>query len=114
MPSSTGCWGRCDNTAMCLHRPCSVHGLLRASFERRGCATVLTRQLARYPLRLLEPRRPEGYSGALVYVGLVAGGVQAGDCLDMELNLGRGAQALVTTQSATKILTMPTGEAIQR
>jgi urease accessory protein len=91
-----------------------VHGLLRASFERRDCATVLTRQLARYPLRLLEPRRPEGYSGALVYVGLVAGGVQAGDSLDLELNLGRGAQALVTTQSATKILTMPTGEAIQR
>jgi urease accessory protein len=44
----------------------------------------------------------------------VAGGVQAGDCLDVELELGSGAQALVTTQSATKILRMHEGEAIQR
>jgi len=91
-----------------------VRGLLHAYFERRDCATVLTRQLARYPLRLLEPRRPDGYSGALVYLGMVAGGVQAGDSLDLQLDLGCGAQALVTTQSATKILTMPRGEAIQR
>jgi urease accessory protein len=87
---------------------------LHAWFEHRDCATVLTRQVARYPLRLFEPRRPDGYSGALVYLGLVAGGVQAGDLLDVELDLGRGAQALVTTQSASKILSMPAGEAIQR
>ncbi|MDQ6675454.1 MAG: urease accessory protein UreD [Chloroflexota bacterium] len=91
-----------------------MHGLLQAYLERRGSATVLTRQLARYPLRLLEPLRPDGYSGALVYVGMVAGGVQAGDSLDLEFDLGCGAQALVTTQSATKILTMPSGEATQR
>jgi urease accessory protein len=91
-----------------------VHGRLYGCFERRDHVTVLTRQVARYPLRLLEPRRPVGYSGALVYIGMVAGGVQAGDCLDLELDLGRAAEVLVTTQSASKILTMPTGEALQR
>lgn len=91
-----------------------MHGLVHGNFERRNNATVLTRQLARYPLRLLEPRRPEGHFGALVYVGMVSGGVQEGDRLDLELELGRGAQALVTTQSASKILTMPNGAAIQR
>ncbi len=91
-----------------------MHGLVQAYLERRDHATVVTRQLARYPLRLLEPRRPVGYSGALVYIGMVAGGVQEGDRLDLELELGGGAEALVTTQSASKILTMPSGEATQR
>jgi urease accessory protein len=91
-----------------------VYGFARGSFERRDGATVLTRQAARYPLHLLEPRRPDGYRGALLYLAMVAGGVQSGDCLDVELHLADGAQALVTTQSATKILTMSSGQASQR
>ncbi len=68
--------------------------------------TIVTHQLAQHPLRLFVPPSDAGDPAALLYLGMIAGGLLAGDRMETTLTLGPGAQALATTQSASKILTM--------
>ena len=84
-----------------------MHGLVRARFERRGDRTLLTQQLARSPLRMSEPARPADLEAALIYLGTLGGGIQAGDRLEVSIDLGVRTHVLLTTQSANKILSMP-------
>jgi urease accessory protein len=52
------------------------------------------------PLRLLCPRRPGG--AAWIVAGNLGGGLVDGDDLALEVQVGRGATCVVTTQASTK------------
>lgn len=62
----------------------------------------LARLFQRAPLRVLFPKQPQGEIpvAALVNVG---GGLVAGDRMSVEVAVGEGARALVTTQAAEKV-----------
>jgi urease accessory protein len=91
-----------------------THGLVRACLERHGGITILSKHYARYPLHLMAPQPPQGYAGALLYLSMVAGGIQQDDQLDVQLDLKAGAEAIVTTPAASKVLSMAGGAAWQR
>jgi urease accessory protein len=70
-------------------------------FERVRGETVLTRAAAASPLRVLNP----GNAGAAawVYLATYGGGLVGGDALDITIDAGPGAAALVATQASTKV-----------
>jgi urease accessory protein len=69
--------------------------------ERAGGRSVVTRLLARSPLRLLTPANAG--VGAWVYASTFGGGLVAGDRIALEVAVGPGATALVGTQAQTKV-----------
>lgn len=69
--------------------------------------SVVTRMLARSPLRLLAPRNAG--DAAWVYAATLGGGVLPGDHLALELTVGSGATAFVGTQSQTKVFRSDAG-----
>ena len=88
---------------------------LRLAFERRGDCTILadldrrapyTAQRALYP----DPEMPDQ---AWLFMITTSGCVLQGDRLALEVALGPGARAHVTTQSATKIHSMDANYAAQ-
>lgn len=76
-------------------------GTAALAFERQGGATVVSRALARSPLRLLMPRNHG--RAAWVYTSSYGGGLVGGDALSVTVQVGPGAAAVLATQSATKI-----------
>jgi urease accessory protein len=91
------------------------NGLLRLGFERRGARTLLADLDRRTPFmaqRVLYPERslPDL---AWLFVITTTGCVLQGDRLALDVRLGPGARAHVTTQSATKIHTMDANYAVQ-
>jgi urease accessory protein len=91
------------------------NGLLRLGFERRGNRTILVDLERRAPLmaqRVLYPERSLPDLGWL-FIITTTGCVLQGDRLALEVRLGAGARAHVTTQSATKIHTMDANYAVQ-
>jgi urease accessory protein len=91
-----------------------MHGLLDVTFERRGEKTVARVIRQRAPLKVLRPFYPEGASPAHLYILNVAGGVLAGDQMEVSLRLESGAKGLVAVPSATKVYSMPSGEGRQK
>ncbi|GIH15012.1 urease accessory protein UreD [Rugosimonospora africana] len=90
-------------------------GLLRLAFEHRAGRTVLADLYRQAPLlaqRALywDPEMPEL---ACVYVISTSGGILQGDRYRIDVSLGAGARALVTTQAATKIQAMDANYASQ-
>jgi urease accessory protein len=81
------------------------HG--RVAFAVSGGRTVVTRALARSPLRLLTPRRP--HPAAWVYASSFGGGLVDGDSVELDVAVGGGAIALITTQASTKVYRSPSG-----
>ncbi len=69
--------------------------------EQRGGRTVLARKRQFGPLTLQRPFYPEG-SVCHLYLLHPPGGVVGGDSLAVDIDLGPGARALVTTPGATK------------
>lgn len=81
--------------------PCSS-GAVWLSFAGRGEHTRLARLYQKAPLRALFPRsRAEGLPVAVV--ANVGGGLVAGDRTRVEIEVGSGASALVTSQAAEKV-----------
>lgn len=74
---------------------------------RRGGRSVVTRALAHSPLRLLTP----GNHGdaAWVFLSTYGGGFVGGDTVDVQVQVGAGATALVQTQASTKVYRSPKG-----
>ena len=77
-------------------------GALRLAFERRGDATVLAACRSTLPLQVLAPVALEG-PAAVVSLLNPTGGVLGGDRLAVDVALGAGAHACLTTPSATRI-----------
>jgi len=76
-------------------------------FCREGPKTVVSRAYAASPLRVLMPNN-HGHA-AWVFLVSLGGGLVDGDHLDVSIDAGRGASALVGTQASTKIYRSPRG-----
>jgi urease accessory protein UreH len=74
-------------------------------FERRGCQTVLAHSYAEPPFRIGSVLTLDGAA----YVILVCSGpgIFAGDTLNCTLRVGRGAQVVLTSQSALQVHPSP-------
>lgn len=77
-------------------------GRLRLGFERRGTATVLARCRYTLPLQVLAPVALDD-AAAVVSVLNPTGGLVGGDRLLIDIDLGPGAHACLTTPSATRV-----------
>ena len=91
----------------------AVTGLTRGAgagelaFTRVDGRTVLTRAFAASPLKILSPRRSG--ASAWAYLATYGGGLVGGDRIDLRVNVGRDAAALVSTQASTKVYRSPLG-----
>jgi urease accessory protein len=77
-------------------------GALALGFERRGAATVLARARSALPLQVLAPLALAD-PAAVVSILNPPGGLVGGDRLAVEVTVGAGAHACLTTPSATKV-----------
>lgn len=75
---------------------------LEVGVERRGDVSVATHRRHRGPLRLQKPLYPEGRGVAHLLVVHPPAGIAGGDRLEVDVDVARGAHALVTTPGATK------------
>jgi urease accessory protein len=90
-------------------------GFLRLGFERRDGTTILAELDRRVPYLAQRALHPDAALPDLAHVFLItsSGCLLQGDRLALEVALGRGARAHVTTQSATKIHAMDVNLATQ-
>src|SRR5438045_6935103 len=89
-------------------------GRLDLLLERAGAITRPVRCAVQPPLQLSrarydDPARPNDPALTLVHLG----GILAGDHYDLQIALGEGAGARVTTAAATQVYRMPQGAATQ-
>ncbi len=75
--------------------------------RQQGNRSVVTRAFATSPLRLLTPSNHG--SAAWVYTSSLGGGLVDGDDVRLDIDVGPGAAAYVSTQSATKVYRSPRG-----
>jgi urease accessory protein len=88
------------------------NGELRLRFAEREGQTALVENYARPPLQVMRPIRDA--AGCLcTYLLSPTGGVVQNDHYAIDIDVGEGAHALFTTQSATKVYKMPEGCAEQ-
>jgi len=80
-------------------------GTLR--IERVGDRSVVHTARSRSPLKLLLPRNHG--DAAWTFVTNFGGGLVDGDAIDLRIDVGRDARALVGTQASTKVYRSPNG-----
>ena len=104
-----------DEPAQMASGTVGTNGLLRLGFERRGARTILADLERRAPFMAQRVLYPERSLPDLAWLFIIAtsGCVLQGDRMALEVALGPGARAHLTTQSATKIHTMDTNYAVQ-
>jgi urease accessory protein len=78
-------------------------------FARVDGATALVRCSTRSPLRVLVPRHRD--RSAWAFLATYGGGLVAGDRIDVTIEVGPGAVAMVATQAETKVYRSPSGSA---
>jgi urease accessory protein len=91
-------------------------GFLKLGFERRAGTTILAELDRRVPYLAQRALHPDEALPDLAHVFLItsSGCLLQGDRLSLEVALGLGARAHVTSQSATKIHSMDVNLALQR
>jgi urease accessory protein len=85
----------------------SAQGRARIGVIRSGTRSVVNRAYATSPLRLLTPAN-HGHA-AWIYTSSFGGGLVDGDRVAMDVDVGRGAAAFISTQASTKIYRSPGG-----
>ena len=88
-------------------------GTLRLAFERRAAATVLTACRYTLPLQVLAPVAVAD-AAAIVSMLNPTGGVLGGDRLEIDVAVGPGAHACLTTPSATRVYRAAAEPAVQQ
>jgi urease accessory protein len=104
-----------DEPAQMASGAVGKNGFLRLGFERRGPRTILAELDRRIPGMVQRALYPEQALPDLAWVFMITttGCLLQGDRLALEIALGAGARAHVTTQSATKIHAMDANYAVQ-
>jgi urease accessory protein len=102
-----------------LSPPADAHvqdGLAELRLERRQEVTRLTSVRTRSPLAVQRALYPDQQRPDMAHVILVnpTAGLLTGDRLGVDIEVGKDARARVTTQAATKVFSMPSGNAEQR
>jgi urease accessory protein len=82
-------------------------GVGRVHVARTGDRSVVTRAFATSPLRLLTPANHG--RAAWIYTSSYGGGLVDGDCLTLDMDVGCGAAAFLSTQASTKVYRSPNG-----
>ncbi|BFH68159.1 urease accessory protein UreD [Paenibacillus dendritiformis] len=82
-------------------------GQLELKVEQRGGRSAASRQYHQGAYKIARPIYPDESGQVHYYVMNPGGGYVGGDRYRMELELGEGASALLTTQSSTKIYRTP-------
>jgi len=91
-------------------------GVLVLHFERRGERTRLVHQYSTGPQRVIRVLYVDEALAdmAFVFIQSIGGGILQGDRLGIDISVGPGARAHVTTQSAVKVYRMEADYATQR
>lgn len=104
-----------DEPAQMASGSVGKNGFLRLGFARRGLKTGMVEVERRAPL--LVQRAIYWDQGlpdmACVYLITTSGGILQGDRYSLEIDVGAGARAHITTQGATKIQSMDANYAVQ-
>jgi urease accessory protein len=82
-------------------------GCARIGVIRTGSRSVVSRAYATSPLRLLTPAN-HGHA-AWIYSSSFGGGLVDGDHIAMDIDVGRGAAAFISSQASTKVYRSPGG-----
>ena len=82
-------------------------GRARIEVVRSGSRSVVSRAYATSPLRLLTPAN-HGHA-AWIYTSSFGGGLVNGDRIALDIDVGRGAAAFISSQASTKIYRSPGG-----
>lgn len=91
-----------------------MHGQLEITLKQRGEKTAVAELRQSAPLRVVRPFYPEGEGPAHLYLLNTTAGILEGDRFEISLRLEKGSHAVVMTPAATRVHSMPSGEACQR